>query len=127
MIQELTCITCPLGCHLEATWEEREGKTIVLSVRGNTCPRGENYARAELTHPERMVTSTVTIRNARYRKLPVVTSAPIPKERISDVMAVIHETSVCAPVQIHDIIIENVCGLGVDLVASRSLEKLEPI
>lgn len=124
MIQELTCITCPMGCHLEAQWEETGGEKQVLSVKGNTCPRGEAYARAELTHPVRMVTGTVHIRNARYEMLPVATSAPVPKERIFDVMDVIHRTAVSAPVQIHDIIIENICGLGVDIVASRSLERL---
>lgn len=121
MIQELTCITCPLGCRLEAHWEEKEGERVVLSVKGNTCPRGEKYARAELTHPERMVTSTVSIQDACCRRLPVVTSAPIPKERIPDVMEAIHRTCVCAPVHIHDTVIANVCGLGVDIVASRSL------
>lgn len=124
MLEELTCITCPMGCHLEAEWEETAGEKTVLSVRGNTCPRGDQYARAELTHPERMVTSTVAISGARYSKLPVVTSDPIPKERIFDVMKEIQKTTVAAPVHIHDCIISNICGLGVDMVASRSLEKV---
>lgn len=122
MKKELTCIICPMGCHLEADCATAfDGSLEIRSVSGNTCPRGEKYARAELTHPERTVTSTVVLKNGRYRRLPVITSGPIPKERIFDVMKEIHQVSVCAPIKIHDIIIENVCGLGVDLVASRSI------
>ena len=122
MKKELTCIICPMGCRLEADCRATaDGSLIIDAVTGNTCPRGEKYARAELTHPERTVTSTVVLQNGRYRRLPVITSGPVPKERIFDVMREIHAVSVCAPVRIHDIIIENVCGLGVDVIASRSI------
>lgn len=122
MKKELTCIICPMGCHLEAECETAPDKPLnILSVTGNTCPRGAAYARSELTHPERTVTSTVILKNGRYRRLPVITSGPVPRERIFDVMEQIHAVSVCAPVRIHDIIIENVCGLGVDVIASRSI------
>ncbi len=122
MKKELTCIICPMGCRLEADCQTaKNGSLSIRSVTGNTCPRGEKYARAELTHPERTVTSTVALEDGRYRRLPVITSAPIPKERIFDVMKEIRAVSVCAPVKIHDIIIENVCGLGVNILASRSL------
>lgn len=120
--RELTCIICPMGCHLEAQCIPKEdGTCTVLSVSGNTCPRGEKYARAELVCPERTVTGTVTVTGALYRRLPVITSAPVPKARIFDVMAQIHSVTVCSPVRICDIIIKNVCGLGVDVIASRSL------
>ncbi len=122
MKKELTCIICPMGCRLEADCETTEnGALAIRSVTGNTCPRGERYARAELSYPERTVTSTVVLQGGRYRRLPVITSAPIPKDRIFDVMEEIRAVSVCAPVKIHDIIIENVCGLGVNIIASRSL------
>lgn len=125
MVKNLTCITCPMGCALEASCETTEdGGLQILSVKGNTCPRGEKYARAELTHPERMVTSTVALKGGPYKRLPVITSAPVPKERIFEVMEAIHAVTVCAPVNISDLIIENVCGLGVDVVASRSIRSL---
>lgn len=122
MKKELTCIICPMGCRLEADCRAAaDGSLVIDAVAGNTCPRGEKYARAELTHPERTVTSTVVLQNGCYRRLPVITSGPVPKERIFDVMREIRAVSVCAPVRIHDIIIENVCGLGVDVIASRSI------
>ncbi|MCI8402482.1 MAG: DUF1667 domain-containing protein [Lachnospiraceae bacterium] len=123
MKKELTCIICPMGCALEAECEtDADGMLTVLSVAGNTCPRGERYARAELTHPTRTVTSTVTLTGARHRRLPVITSEPVPRERVMDVCREIRRVSVCAPVKIHDIIIENVCGLGVSVIASRSMQ-----
>ena len=122
MKKELTCIICPMGCNLEAECETlADGTLSVLSVTGNTCPRGAKYAAAELTHPERTVTSTVVLTNGRYCRLPVITSGPIPKEKIFDVMKEIRQAQVSAPVQIRQVIIENVCGLGVDVIASRSI------
>ena len=116
---EMACITCPMSCHLVVELDEAGG---VLSVTGNTCKRGENYARNELTHPMRMLTSTVKINNAMYPRLPVILSGEIPKDRIFDVMKAINTVSVCAPIGINDIIVENVCGLGVNVIASRSMK-----
>ena len=112
----LTCIRCPMGCQLLVTVDGGE-----VTVTGNTCPRGAKYAAAELTHPERTVTSTVVLADGRYRRLPVITSGPIPKEKIFDVMKEIRAAHVTAPVEIRQVIIENVCGLGVDIIASRSI------
>ena len=121
-IKELTCIICPMGCRLEAQCETlADGTLSVTAVTGNTCPRGAKYAAAELTHPERTVTSTVVLAEGRYRRLPVITSGPIPKEKIFDVMKEIRAARVTAPVAINQVIIENVCGLGVDIIASRSI------
>lgn len=125
MIQELTCITCPMGCTLEADWIIEDEKTIVRSVRGNTCPRGEAYARAELTNPTRMVTSTVMVTGAPYRRLPVVTSFPVPKDKIPEIMEAIHRTHVTAPIRRGDIILSQVCGLQADIIASRSMESIQ--
>jgi len=120
---EMACITCPMSCHLVVELEE-DGR--VLCVTGNTCKRGEEYAKNELTHPVRMVTSTVKIIKAMYPRLPVILSEAIPKERIFDVMQALNEVSVCAPIQINDIIVENVCGLGVNVIASRSMKLQQP-
>ncbi len=121
--KELTCIICPMGCRLEAQCVTlADGTLSVTSVTGNTCPRGANYAAAELTHPQRTVTSTVVLTDGRYRRLPVITSGPIPKENILDVMKEIRAARATAPITIGQVIIQNVCGLGVDIIASRSIE-----
>ena len=50
---ELTCIGCPMGCPLIVTMEDG----AVVSVTGNTCPRGDAYARKEVTAPTRIAVS----------------------------------------------------------------------
>ena len=100
---------------------ERNAAGEITALSGYTCPRGEAYARAELTHPVRTLTSTVAIEGAPVKRLPVITSAPIPRERIRDVMDVIHGLRIPAPVSRGDVVLPDVCGLGVDLLASRSL------
>ena len=92
-----------------------------LNVTGNGCNRGITYAKDELTNPTRMVTSTVKVIGGKLSRVPVVTSKPVPKNKIMDVMEEINKVQVNAPIYIKDIIISNVLGLGVDIVATRSV------
>ena len=112
---ELICITCPRGCHLKVDDQ--------LNVTGNTCPRGEVYAKAELTHPVRMVTSSVNIVSKIESRLPVKTKDPIPKELIFKVMEEIYKVSVKAPIKIGDVVIKDVLGTGVDIVACKNIDR----
>jgi len=112
-MKSLICITCPRGCHLEVDDN--------MKVTGNSCIRGEKYAIQELTAPKRMITSTVRIESSNQRMLPVMTNAPIPKDRIFDVMKELAKVRVKAPIKIHDVIIENVLDLGVDIIATKSI------
>lgn len=120
MKKELTCIVCPMSCQITV---EMNDAGEILAVTGNTCNRGENYARSEMTHPLRQLTSTVKITGADLSRLPVILSGDIPKERLFDVMKEINKVSVEAPVKVKDVMIANVCGLGVDVIASRSMEQ----
>lgn len=119
--EEMICIVCPVSCHLEVTLDD-EGN--VLEVTGHACPRGDVYARKELTNPTRMLTSTVKINGAMYDRLPVVTSADIPKDTQFDIMKEIAKVNVNAPVVNGQILINDVLGLGVDIIASRSMSKV---
>ena len=80
--KELVCVSCPIGCSITV---ELSDSGEVLSVTGNTCKRGDAYARAECTHPERMVTSTVKVEGGRLPVVPVKTSSPYPRRRFSNV------------------------------------------
>lgn len=121
MKKELACIVCPMSCHLEV---ELDG-TSVISVKGNTCPRGEAYARKELIAPMRMVTTTIQIQNAAYPLLPVITSKEVPKERIFDIMDAVKHIVVQAPVLCGDIVVNNVADTGVDLLASKTMDEVD--
>ena len=117
MEQILTCINCPVGCRMKVTLSE-EGK--VLSVEGNTCPRGKKYAEQESTLPLRMVTAVIPVEN-REMPLSVKTAEPVPKRLISDVMAQLKSVRVSAPVRIGQVIVPDICGTGVPVIATRPL------
>lgn len=118
-IRELTCISCPLGCQLKVEVDE---SGAVVSVTGNTCKRGAEYGRQEVSAPVRMVTSTVRVVGGEAPVVPVRTQTNIPKEKIFAVMEEIRKAEVTAPVQLGDVVLENVAGTGVAIVAARSVE-----
>lgn len=118
-MRELICIGCPMGCVLKA---EMKGEEITVS--GNNCKRGEKYARNEILHPVRSVTSTVKVLGGTIPRLPVRTAGEIPKEKIFDCMAEIKRIRVNAPIRIGDLIIENCAGTGIDIIAARNIEKI---
>ena len=103
MIKNLTCIECPIGCEITVTMEE--GK--VVSVKGNSCPRGKVYAEAEVVCPKRVVTSTVRADNGEM--IPVKTDRPVRKEAIFEVMQKINATTCKMPVSVGDVLVENIC------------------
>src|SRR5574344_1909326 len=114
MIKELTCINCPLGCTVSVTVEDGE----ITNISGNSCKRGEVYARNELSNPVRVVTSTVRVDGAKEYLVSVKTENPIPKGKIMEVMEEINEAHIAAPVAIGDIIIEDVSGTGIKVIAT---------
>uniref|UniRef100_A0A7C1K0K2 DUF1667 domain-containing protein n=1 Tax=Caldilinea aerophila TaxID=133453 RepID=A0A7C1K0K2_9CHLR len=113
------CIGCPLGCRLEVD-EDLEEHAIV-EVRGFSCRRGKEYAIQEHTAPQRMVTTTVAIDNARWPRLPVRTSKPVPKEKVLDICRTLRTVRVCAPVASGDIIVRNILNTGADVIATRDM------
>jgi len=114
----LICISCPRGCHLEVN---KVGSEVV--VKGNSCPRGEIYARNELLDPKRTLTTTVAIESSSCRRLPVISSVPLPKGKVVDACRALKDVRVKAPVHLGDVIVKGVLGLDVDIVASKSIEK----
>ena len=117
-IRELTCISCPLGCPLKVETDENGA---VLQVTGNTCKRGEVYGKKEVTAPERTVTSTVAVVGGSAPLVSVRTRTDIPKGKIFDCMEAIRAAKIQAPVHIGDVVVENVCGTGVDVVATKAV------
>lgn len=116
MKKSLVCVSCPLGCPIEVEMENGE----VISVTGNTCKRGELYARTEMTHPVRSLTSTVKVDGGVHPVVPVKSASPVPKEKMLDCMKVINSVTVKAPVKIGDVVISDILGTGVDIVATNN-------
>lgn len=114
--RNLTCIVCPRGCTLTVHFDEA-GK--ITSVEGNACKRGVVYAEKECTHPERTVTSTVRTEGGAV--VAVKTATTVPKEKVFDVMKEINAARAPKSVSIGDVIIENVAGTGVAVVATADV------
>ena len=119
--RNLICINCPMGCPLTVTLND-QGE--VISVTGNTCPRGDAYGRKEVTNPTRIVTSSLPVSGAKtgMSMVSVKTAQDIPKGAIFDVIKDIKDLVVPAPVHIGDVVKADVAGTGVDMIATRDVE-----
>lgn len=115
--RELTCIGCPLGCAL--TVEIQGGE--VAEVKGFTCKRGQEYGYKEVTNPTRIVTSTVRVGNRKNQVVSVKTKSDIPKDKIFACIQELKGVVTEAPVRMGDVLIENVAGTGVPVVATKDI------
>ena len=115
--RELTCIGCPLGCAVSVTLDRGE----ILEITGNTCRRGEDYARKEVTNPTRIVTSTVRVAGGTAPVVSVKTKNDIPKGKIFDCMRALQEVTLRAPVSIGDVVLADAAGTGVDIIATKAV------
>ncbi|MBM6855522.1 DUF1667 domain-containing protein [Mediterraneibacter glycyrrhizinilyticus] len=122
-IRNLTCISCPMGCPITV---EMDGDEVV-SVTGNTCKRGDVYARKEVTNPTRIVTSTVRVIGGKADMVSVKTKEDIPKGKIFDCVKALKGVEVEAPVRIGDVIVPDVAGTGVDIVATKNVARSLPV
>lgn len=148
----LTCIRCPLGCAISVRLEnlrvpencgipkehrlpgdcgipkERRlpGDCRILEVSGNGCPRGEEYARKEITDPVRTVTTTIPVTNGDAKRIPVKTREEIPKDRIFACVEALKGLTVEAPVQIGDVILPDAAGTGIPVVAAGNAAAKQP-
>lgn len=115
---DVVCIVCPKGCRLKVTRENEE-----MTVTGNQCKRGQAYGLKEVTNPTRVITSTVKVNHPVHRRMPVVTKGAVPKAMMFDVVKEINKVVLELPITMGDIIIEDVLGTGVNIVASRTINK----
>lgn len=113
-MKEMICIICPNGCHLQVDEETH-------AVSGNKCPRGVQYAIAELTAPMRTVTSTVRISGSFLERCPVRTSAPVPKEKMKDLVTLLKSVTLVSPVKRGDVVLRDVFGSGADVIVTRDM------
>lgn len=118
MKKEIICTICPLGCRITVTGEGGGIETI----EGYTCKRGEDYGRQEFSHPVRILTSTVKLTGGEQPLLPVRSEKPVPRELLVSCMDVLKKARVSVPVKRYDVIVENICGSGINIVASDTVE-----
>lgn len=114
MERELICIVCPKGCHLNVDIDKE-------NVTGNSCKRGFLYGLNEVKAPKRIVTSTVKIQGVNGQVVPVKTEKEIPKDKIFDVMEEINKAEIKLPIKVGQVIIEDILGTGVNIIATKSI------
>jgi len=116
MEKNLICIVCPIGCRLKIT-----GTTNDLNVSGNKCKKGTNYAHDEITNPMRMICTTVKIKGGIHNVIPVKTDKPISEKYKLEVVKAINKIELTSPVKMGDVIISDLFGTGVNIVAERDM------
>ncbi|MGI6392052.1 MAG: DUF1667 domain-containing protein [Candidatus Izemoplasmatales bacterium] len=119
--QQIICINCPMGCQMEVVVEDGE----IKSIENYSCQRGVEYAKKEITNPKRTITSILPVVGGDLSMVSVKTSADIPKDKISACMRVMKDLSVNAPIMIGDVIVKNICDTGIDIIATKKVEKKE--
>lgn len=119
-LHKFICINCPLGCSLQV---EVEGADII-SISGNTCKRGEVYARNEVTNPVRVVTSTIKVIGGEQGIVSVKTKDPVPKDKIAACMEEIKKITVKAPVHIKDVAAKNIAGTKTEVVITKEVREI---
>ncbi|MHA1281543.1 MAG: DUF1667 domain-containing protein [Promethearchaeota archaeon] len=118
IVAQIRCIVCPTGCLITVKKDEK-GE---LTFEGYTCKRGLEYAKQEYLEPKRILTTTIRVENGFLPLLPVRTDVPILKDKLNDALNIIAQTIVKAPIKMGDILIENILGLGANVIASRDMK-----
>lgn len=121
---QLNCTTCPSECLLTVkVVRDANGAVVeVRSVTGNSCPRGDKFARQELTCPMRVLTTTVAVSGGDEALLPVRTAEAIPLALHAQAMDLIRGVVVDAPIRMGDIVLEDILGTNIDLIASMDID-----
>ena len=114
MLRTFTCIMCPQGYEITA-----EGSEAPYSVTGNKCKRGHEYVEQELVNPMRNIATSILVEGGEMPLASVRLSAPIPKAKIFDVMNEIRKVKRTAPVHEGEVVIENVLGLGSNVIVTK--------
>ena len=116
MEKKMVCVVCPMGCRLKVLANGAD-----LEVSGNKCKKGLAYANDEINNPTRMVCTTVKIRGGIHNVIPVKTDRAIPEKYKLDVVKAVSDIELSSPVKMGDIIISDLFGTGVNLVAERDM------
>ncbi len=120
-VLSMICVSCPVGCDLRVRVQGKK----VLDVQGHSCPRGIDFAEAEVANPTRVFATTVRVSGGKLPVCPVRSRQAVPKERLFDISKEVARLVVSAPVGIGQVVLLDVCGTGVDIVATRDLKAKE--
>ncbi|OGO05844.1 MAG: hypothetical protein A2Y73_07265 [Chloroflexi bacterium RBG_13_56_8] len=115
------CITCPVGCAIDALVEGDE----LLEIKGHACNRGIAFIREELSAPKRMLTTTVRVEKGELPLVPVRSAEALPKEALLKVASLLRRVVLEAPISEHQLVMGDVLHTGVDIITSRAVSRSE--
>jgi CxxC motif-containing protein len=115
--REFICVTCPVGCAIDAVVEGQE----LIEIRGQACNRGQAFVKEELSAPRRMLTTTVRVEGGTLPLVPVRSTEPLPKALVLDVAAALRGVVLHAPVREHQVVLADALGTGIDIVTGRDM------
>lgn len=121
MTSKIICTVCPNGCEMGVIESEVEN----YKIEGYKCEKGREYAEQEIENPSRIITTTIKIKNGLIKRLPVRSESAVPKNKIFQVMVKIRDIEIEAPIEQGDIVIENVLDMGINIIASKSISKID--
>ncbi|RCW50582.1 MULTISPECIES: DUF1667 domain-containing protein [unclassified Halanaerobium] len=116
--KDISCILCPNGCNIKVKYLDDE----IIEIEGALCPKGNDYAKQEIKNPMRTLTSSVMVEGGDTSLVSVKTDKPVPLEKVMDIMNVIDDLRVNAPVSVGDIILDSPAGLDCSIVATREVK-----
>lgn len=114
---EMICTVCPLGCEVKIIVKEDD-----YIIDKNQCEKGKEYIINQLNNPHSILTTTVKVSNSKFNRLTVKTEREIPKVKMMECMELLQEVEVTPPIRVGDIIVENILELGVNVVATRTIQ-----
>lgn len=121
MEQFFTCIMCPRGCEIKCEYEDGR----IGCIEGFRCKKGKEYVSQEIVNPLRNVTASIRVLGGELPLASVRLTKPVPKKKIFEVMDVIKGITVQAPVEIGQIVLPDVCGLGSSVMVTKNVGKEE--
>ena len=123
MLRTFTCILCPQGCEIQVELQEETAATRDRKITGNRCPRGAAYVTQEIEAPVRNIATSVLVEGGELPLASVRLPRPAPRERLFDVMGAIKKVKVAAPVREGTVVINDVLGLGSDVIVTKTVER----
>ena len=112
MLRTFTCILCPQGCEIQVELQEE-----------TAAPRGAAYVTQEIEAPVRNIATSVLVEGGELPLASVRLTRPAPRERLFDVMGAIKKVKVAAPVREGTVVINDVLGLGSDVIVTKTVER----
>jgi len=122
--KKIVCTNCPLGCKINVIYADADEIEIV-ETKGNRCKRGLEFVKQEIKDPLRVVVTSVKVDDGKIPMVSVRSDKPIPLRLMKDIMKILKETKIEAPVKRGDVIIQNILETGSDIIATRSVKRKE--